>query len=164
MEKCHIFIARNVEAKITLIGNVQYQKIPQNINFIHTKNSKEILLATEKTVSPKTDIFISAAAIANYSPKKYSKQKIKKGATLSKIELVKNIDIIAHIKQKHPEVFCVGFAAETENFIENGKKKLEEKNIDLIAVNDISNGKTINSDENELFVLSKNNQNFHIKK
>ncbi len=82
------------------------------------------------------DIIISAAAVADYYPN-YSPQKIKKqmDAETFSLELKKTPDIIAHVKKQYPNIFCVGFAAETENLIENAIHKMKTKNLDMIIAN-----------------------------
>jgi phosphopantothenoylcysteine decarboxylase/phosphopantothenate--cysteine ligase len=99
------------------------------------------------------DIFIGAAAVADKRPKYFFKEKIKK-SKLKKIILVPNPDVLAAIgkHQQRPKM-VVGFAAESENHIKNGRRKLTKKSCDLIVVNDIS---ALGSDENEVWVVGKN--------
>jgi phosphopantothenoylcysteine decarboxylase/phosphopantothenate--cysteine ligase len=109
------------------------------------------------------DIFIGAAAVADYSPKEFCLQKIKKTAADLVINFQKTPDIIASIKQKYKNVFVVGFAAETENFYAYGLKKLKGKDLDIIAINDVSGGKVFGKDDNELHVVCRDKQSYFIK-
>jgi phosphopantothenoylcysteine decarboxylase/phosphopantothenate--cysteine ligase len=104
-----------------------------------------------------TDIYISAAAISDFKPKNYSNNKIKKNHNFNKIELELNIDILKKIghHQNRPEI-VIGFAAESNNLIENAINKANYKNCDLIIVNDIKNGQIFGSKENEVTIVDKN--------
>lgn len=98
------------------------------------------------------DIFIAAAAVADKKPKNYSAEKIKK-ENLDNIELTNNPDILATIAaHKNRPKLVIGFAAESENHLENARKKLTKKSCDLIILNDI---KTLGQDENEIWIVGK---------
>ena len=73
------------------------------------------------------DLFISCAAVADFRPKQISGNKIKKNNTSVTIELIENKDILASVCQLNKKPICIGFAAETENFIDNAKAKLVSK-------------------------------------
>ncbi|PRP61508.1 bifunctional 4'-phosphopantothenoylcysteine decarboxylase/phosphopantothenoylcysteine synthetase, partial [Bacillus halotolerans] len=98
---------------------------------------------------------IGAAAVADFRPEHVETQKIKKGAATSmQLYLVKNPDIIAEASKHLERPFTVGFAAETHNQEEYANKKLVEKELDMIAMNDVSRQDIgFNSDENSLRVL-----------
>jgi phosphopantothenoylcysteine decarboxylase/phosphopantothenate--cysteine ligase len=103
------------------------------------------------------DIFIAAAAVADYRPAEVAREKIKKQASgdLS-IRLVKNPDIVAEVKMHHPEIFVAGFAAETQSLLAHARDKLQGKNLDLIIANDVSvSGIGFNSEQNAVSVLSR---------
>ena len=105
------------------------------------------------------DVAIFSAAVADYKVKNYKNEKIKKKEDLN-LKLVKNIDILANIS-KHNSLrpkLTIGFAAETNNLVNNSLKKLEEKNCDWIVGNDVSD-KSIgfDSDENQVSIFYKNN-------
>ena len=78
-------------------------------------------------------IAISAAAVADYTPKKYSSKKIKKEAEIRSIELSKTKDILAEMGVLKQNQFLVGFALETHNELEFASQKLENKNLDMKA-------------------------------
>ncbi len=101
------------------------------------------------------DIFIAAAAVADYRPLQPQLQKIKKGSNdqLS-IELVKNPDIVAQVANSPNKPFTVGFAAETQNVLPYARDKLKCKNLDMIIANDVANSAIgFNSDENAVTVI-----------
>ena len=103
------------------------------------------------------DIFISCAAVADYRPANIAKNKIKKTRETLSIDLVRNPDILASVCQMKDKPVCIGFAAETENLLENGKNKLKNKGCDAIILNDVSNSKIgLKSDQNEVFFITEN--------
>ena len=120
------------------------------------------------------------AAVSDYRIKEYSEQKIKKGDEEGiTLELVKNPDILKEIcnfkKDPTPQPppsrgggacpLIVGFCAESENLIENAKKKMQNKGCDFLIANDISRKDIgFNSDENEVYILDKNLNIKHIEK
>lgn len=101
------------------------------------------------------DLFISCAAVADYKPASIAKNKIKKDHETLSIDLVRNPDILANVCQMKNKPICIGFAAETENFLENAKNKLKNKGCDAIILNDVSNSKIgLKSDQNEVFFIT----------
>ena len=83
-------------------------------------------------------IYISAAAISDYRVENIATQKIKKTEETLTLQLTKNDDIISAVAEHKTRPYVVGFAAETENLIENAKQKLRTKNLDMIVANDVS--------------------------
>jgi phosphopantothenoylcysteine decarboxylase/phosphopantothenate--cysteine ligase len=81
------------------------------------------------------DVYIGAAAVADYRPRQLADRKIKKAGDISNIALVKNPDIIASVADLQPKPFIVGFAAETNDLENYAKRKLQAKNLDMIAAN-----------------------------
>lgn len=107
---------------------------------------------------PETDIFIGCAAVADFRPATISPQKIKKvkGTDELTLTLVKNPDIIAEVARSENRPFTAGFAAETENLEEYARKKLTEKNLDLIAANDVSKKDSgFDSDKNSITLYDR---------
>ncbi len=103
------------------------------------------------------DIFIACAAVSDYRVKNIAHNKIKKNNLDLTIELTPNKDILADVCKLEEKPICIGFAAETQNTIENAQKKLKNKACDAIILNDVSNNDFgFNSDENEVYFLSKN--------
>ena len=106
--------------------------------------------------STATDIFIATAAIADYRTRDVVPQKIKKTQDQMSLDLVKNPDILATIAKEFPEVFVVGFAAETQDIEKYARGKLDAKNLDMIACNDVSRTDIgFGSDDNAMTVFLK---------
>ena len=128
----------------------------QGINLIKVNSAEEMFNATLKNLP--VDVAIFSAAVADYKVKNKEKDKIKKKASMD-INLEKNIDILSHIS-KHNSLrpkLVIGFAAETNNLIENSKLKLSEKNCDWIIANDVSDSSIgFESDFNEVSIFYKN--------
>ena len=107
-------------------------------------------------VSTATDIFIATAAVADYRTRDVVPQKIKKTQDQMALDLVKNPDILATIAKEFPAVFVVGFAAETQDIEKYARGKLDAKNLDMIACNDVSrNDIGFGSDDNAMTVFFK---------
>lgn len=104
------------------------------------------------------DLFIAAAAVADYRPEQVATQKIKKGAEDTfTLTLVKNPDIVASIAALEPKPYTVGFAAESENLLEYARAKLTRKNLDLVVANNISDSSIgFNSDDNAVTLVDRN--------
>ena len=103
------------------------------------------------------DLFISCAAVADFRPAKNHPNKIKKDSNNKTIELVANKDILSEVCQLKDKPISIGFAAETENYINNANKKLHSKNCDAIILNDVSNNKIgLKSDDNEVYFITRN--------
>ena len=103
-----------------------------------------------------TDIFIATAAVADYRTRDVVPQKIKKTQDQMSLDLVKNPDILATIAEEFPDVFVVGFAAETQDIEKYARGKLEAKNLDMIACNDVSRTDIgFGSDDNAMTVFLK---------
>ncbi len=102
------------------------------------------------------DLFISCAAVADYRPTKISPNKIKKDSNKQTIELVANKDILSDVCQLKDKPICIGFAAETENYINNANQKLKNKQCDAIILNDVSNSAIgLKSDDNEVYFITR---------
>lgn len=143
-------------ADVTLISGNSNLSSPTSItNTIKVQSADDMLIAS-LTACDAADIFIGCAAVCDYKALKIEAQKIKKTNNEHlTIECTKNPDIIATIKNKYPELFVVGFAAETTNLIEYAKAKVKTKNLDLIIANDVSNSRVFGSDENKVIVIDK---------
>jgi phosphopantothenoylcysteine decarboxylase/phosphopantothenate--cysteine ligase len=126
-------------AEVTLVSGPVALATPANVKRIDVVSAQEMLQAVNAHVD-NVDIFISAAAVADFRPDSIASQKIKKNnhGDHWSLTLVPNPDILAQVANRERRPFCVGFAAETEHLENNAQKKLRDKNIDLIAVNDVS--------------------------
>ncbi|MDI6791521.1 MAG: bifunctional phosphopantothenoylcysteine decarboxylase/phosphopantothenate--cysteine ligase CoaBC [bacterium] len=111
---------------------------PPGVTTIRVQTAQQMREAVMEHFSS-VDIFISAAAVSDYQPEKSAKEKIKKTKDRLTLELVKTPDILAEVGQvKGENQIVVGFAAETEDLEQNARKKLEEKDLDLIVANDLT--------------------------
>ena len=143
-------------AQVNLVTGPVSLNADKSIN-LHKINSASEMLDEVIKCMKSSDIFIGCAAVSDYKPSDYSIKKIKKEDNSSlDIELEKNEDILKYVSDNFSESYVVGFAAETSDVIENAKKKLLTKNLDMIISNDISD-KSIgfDADENEVNVITK---------
>ena len=140
----------------TLISGPTNIKIDNNIDLIKVKTAEEMFKATQENLP--VDVAIFSAAVADYRIKEKKNKKIKKRDYLN-LELEKNIDILNYVSNHNslrPKL-VIGFAAETNNVLENAKKKLIEKNCDWIIANDVSNESIgFDSEFNEVSIFYKN--------
>ena len=135
-------MAYTMGAEVTVISGHSNYEFPPCIKTIKAMNHDEMNKSITSNIE-KNDIYISAAAISDYKPN-YIKGKIKKGNENISLELKKTKDILSYIGKNFGHKLVVGFAAESENLIENARKKLVLKNLDIIIANEIkhSMGKT----------------------
>ncbi|MFL2731466.1 MAG: bifunctional phosphopantothenoylcysteine decarboxylase/phosphopantothenate--cysteine ligase CoaBC [SAR86 cluster bacterium] len=144
-------------ANVNLISGPVTLEVNKNINLIKINTAKEMLDQVLKVMKD-DDLFIGCAAVSDYRPKNYSVEKLKKNSKeIFNLKLEKNDDILSNVSKNYPNSFVVGFAAETENIEENSRKKLTEKNLNMIISNDVSN-KSIgfDSDDNEVTIYTEN--------
>lgn len=143
-------------AKTTLIVGSISVDIEKRAEVIHVVSAEDMYKAVMKKINSQ-DLFISCAAVADFKPKKMSKNKIKKNDRSMTIELIENKDILASVCQLEKKPICIGFAAETENHIENARIKLKKKKCDAIILNDVSKSEIgLNSNDNEVHFITKN--------
>ena len=145
--------AKNAGANVSLISGPVLLPIPENIQCIKVETAEEMYHAVISRAD-KHDIYIGAAAVADYSPATLSASKIKKQHDDSVIKLQKTKDILAEVAAlNNRPSFVVGFAAETDNLEHYAKDKLKRKNIDMIAANWVGKQQGgFDSDENALQV------------
>lgn len=131
--------ARKLGAEVILVSGPTELSQPEGLKkFIKVRSAQEMYEATIKEFS-QVDIAIACAAVADYKPKSYSTEKIKKKDGDMTIVLDRNPDILFEMGKLKDKQFLVGFAAETENIIENAIGKLKRKNLDMIVANNASN-------------------------
>ncbi|MBU5669125.1 bifunctional phosphopantothenoylcysteine decarboxylase/phosphopantothenate--cysteine ligase CoaBC [Peptoniphilus sp. MSJ-1] len=125
-------------AKVTLISGPTSIDIPKVENFVRIKSTRDMFDEVGKYFD-ECDVLIKAAAPADYRPKNYSDEKIKKGhdSDMSSIEMEQNPDIAKHYGNQKKHQILVGFAAESTNVEEFAKEKLAKKNMDMIVANNI---------------------------
>jgi len=124
-------------AKVTLVTGPVSLQSPDGVQSLSVKSAREMYDAVMANLDSAT-IVIMAAAVSDYRPSKVSDQKIKKTRDKLVIELEKTEDILASVGEIKGDRVLIGFAAETENVLENARKKLVEKRADLIVANDVS--------------------------
>jgi len=148
-------------ARVTLVSGPTQLDAPQGIKRIDIKSAEEMLSACRTATVTPADVFIGAAAVADFRMKEVAPQKMKKTGDSDEMQLtlVKNPDVIATLSQAKAAKCMVGFAAETQDVIAYAKSKLERKGLDLIIANDVSRTDIgFNNDENQVTVLSKDQQ------
>ena len=151
--------AAEAGAKTVLISGPTSLAAPDRVEYIAVTTAHEMLAASLQHAAG-CDLFIAAAAVADYRPVQAAAQKIKKtGDETVTLELVKNQDIVASITALDQKPFTVGFAAESENLIAYAQQKLQRKNLDLVVANNISvAGIGFNSDDNAVTLIDKMQQ------
>jgi len=150
--------ARDAGAIVTLISGLVNLPAPDKVKVLAATSARE-MLETSLAQLDDCDIFIAAAAVADYRPLAPENQKIKKSAETMELMLVKNPDIIATVANHEQRPFSVGFAAETQDIDTYARQKLISKNLDMIVANDVSRPDIgFNSDENAVTVYWQQNQ------
>ena len=138
---------------VLISGPVQVDR-PRGVAVIPISTSDEMFALVRQHTS-RCDILVMCAAVADYKPAKVSKNKIKKRGDNISLELVPTRDILKSLP-KDRQYLVIGFAAETEDVEANARKKLQEKNCDVIVANDARIG--MESDENEVEIFFKNGE------
>lgn len=144
--------AVDLGAEVTLVSGPTNLNVPDGLKeFISVDSAIHMYEKVDEKFKD-TNIFIACAAVADYRPKEYQDKKIKKSDLNLTIELVRNPDILFEMGKKKENQLLVGFAAETNNIIENALKKLEKKNLDMIVAN---NASTMGTDTNSIEIIRK---------
>ena len=148
-------------AKVTLVYGPGSEKPPKGAKIIKISTSNDVFNVVKKEMGKKFDIVIMAAAISDYTPEKFSKNKIKSTTNKIKISLKKTPKIINLIKKYQKDVFLVGFKAETNvsknELIIRAKKKMNESHADMIIANDIGSTRyKKNPESNEVLIIDSN--------
>ena len=124
-------------AQVTLVSGQTSLEPPLAVDVVPIVSAQDMYEAVERRFDD-TDLLIMAAAVADYRPKEYVDQKIKKKAGGNVLELARTTDIIGTLSgRKHPGQFLCGFSMETEHMLENSRAKLEKKNLDMIVANNL---------------------------
>ena len=153
MALAHACIQAGAETTL-IVGSISVD-VEKRANVTYITSADEMYAAVMKKINSQ-DLFISCAAVADFRPTNISQNKIKKDSNLTSIELTRNKDILESVCKLKNKPICIGFAAETENFIANASAKLEIKKCDAMILNDISNTEIgLNSDENEVHFISQ---------
>ncbi|MEA4900110.1 bifunctional phosphopantothenoylcysteine decarboxylase/phosphopantothenate--cysteine ligase CoaBC [Desulfitobacterium sp.] len=128
---------REAGAETTLVSAPTELPVPYGVKRISVMTALEMHDAVLEEF-PQMDVVVKAAAVADYRPKENATQKIKKQGTSLWVELVPNPDILAELGKMKTKQILVGFAAETENLINNAQDKMRRKNVDMLVANDVT--------------------------
>ncbi len=152
-------VARRRGAEVILIsGPTSLSLARRDIQYVPVRTAEEMRKAVFAHLEG-SSVVIKAAAVSDYRPKVISEKKIKKGAPEYSLALEKTKDILEELGKKKENRILVGFAAETEDLVTHAQKKLQEKNLDLIVVNDVTQpGAGFGSDTNQAKILSPSGQ------
>lgn len=129
--------ALDAGAALTLVSGPVALQAPQRARLIAVNTAREMLEACLEQAA-EAHIFIACAAVADYRPAHPATEKIAKNAPAMRLALVRNPDVLAEVSRSHPQLFCVGFAAQTHALRERARAKLEKKRLDMIVANDVS--------------------------
>ncbi len=143
--------ARRRGAEVVLVSGPSYLPRPSGIDFVPVTTAEEMNDACIRYY-PQSTIVIMAAAIADYRPVKSFPSKVKKDARALTIEMERTTDVLKYMGRKKKDQFLVGFALETENLEENSRKKLSEKNLDIVVGNDPAG---LDSPINQVMIMSR---------
>lgn len=148
--------ARERGAEVTLISGPVSLPAPAGVEVIFTQTADQMLTAVQ-THFEACDVFVAAAAVADYKPAQPLSSKRKRDSKLWALEMVPNPDIVATVAAHKGNRYIVGFAAETDKVVENALHKLKKKGLDLIAANDVSApGRGFEVDTNQLTLFFAN--------
>lgn len=143
---------RDQGAEVTLISGPTSLPTPAGVARIDVETAEDMLNAV-LAASGRADVFVAAAAVADYKAAQIADQKIKKNDAELSLPLARTEDVLAHVRKAFPKLFLVGFAAETEKLEEHARGKLQRKGLDLIAANWVGNGRAFDQDDNSLHVF-----------
>ncbi|BHH82995.1 bifunctional phosphopantothenoylcysteine decarboxylase/phosphopantothenate--cysteine ligase CoaBC [Desulforhopalus sp. 52FAK] len=141
-------------AEVDLVSGPTSLSVPVGVHCVAVNSAVEMYDAV-MSLAGHADIVIKSAAVADYRPETQFSNKVKKESIELSLPLVQNPDILFELgKVKKDGLLLVGFAAESENLIAEGKRKLKKKNLDLIAVNDISKSNSgFEADTNRVLLI-----------
>jgi phosphopantothenoylcysteine decarboxylase / phosphopantothenate---cysteine ligase len=144
--------AREAGAHVTVVSGPVHLQTPAGVTRINVESARDMYAAVHRHVAD-ADVFIAAAAVADFQPVTVSKQKIKKQGGSVNLELEPAPDIIKSVADMAKRPFVVGFAAETNDVEENARIKLKRKKLDMIAANHVGDGIAFDCEDNALTVI-----------
>ena len=148
--------ARDRGAHVTLVSGPVALEDPAGVDVLHIESARELLEACREPFA-QADAAIFAAAVADKRPAHAADTKLKKGrddALLDCIQLVENPDVLATLAAEKGDRIVVGFAAETDDVLNNARRKLEKKGADFIVANEVGHGKAFGTPDNEVWFVS----------
>ena len=122
--------------QVTIISGPTQLPRSDRIKYVDVETAEQMHAAVMQHACDH-DIFVAAAAVADYRPKHYLNQKLKKDLEQLTLSLTRTVDILKDVRADNPGLFCVGFAAETENVLANAQQKLINKSIDMVVANQV---------------------------
>ncbi|MCR1951484.1 MULTISPECIES: bifunctional phosphopantothenoylcysteine decarboxylase/phosphopantothenate--cysteine ligase CoaBC [unclassified Clostridium] len=156
--------AKRRGANVTLVSGPTNLNPPNGVTVINVTTNEEMKNAILDNFE-KSDIVIKSAAVADYKAKNYSNEKIKKGDEDLVLTFVRDNDILKILGEKKSNQILVGFAAESNDVLENAKRKLKNKNLDYIVANDITSADTgFGSEDNKVIIISKDGEEIYLDK
>lgn len=155
--------ARYMGADVTLVSGPTALEPPAGVTFVPVVSAKEMYQEVTARTAADCDAIIMSAAVADYRPTRIAEEKIKKSSDAAVIELERTDDILASLGQhlqasngNGKKTFLCGFSMETENMLENSKKKLAKKNLDMIVANNLkTEGAGFGVDTNVVTLISR---------
>lgn len=155
--------ARDRGAEVVLVSGPTGIKAPIGVKIIKVETNEEMLNAV-KAEFDTSDIVVKSAAVSDYKPNTYSDKKIKKGPGNLNIELVRDNDILKELGTLKKHQILVGFAAESNDVIENAHIKLKKKNLDYIVANDITESNSgFGSDTNRVTIINRDGKEISLE-
>ena len=141
-------------AEVTLISGPTSLDRPRGVyKFVQTSSAESLYNAVNDNFED-CDVLIQSAAVADYKPKNYSKKKVKKKEGDLSIELARTKDVAKEMGKIKADKVLVGFAAETNDLLQNAQRKIESKNLDFIVANDLTKeGAGFNTDTNIVKII-----------
>lgn len=151
-------------AEVTLVSGPTNLEKPKGAKVINVTTNEEMKNAILDNFHD-SHIVIKAAAVADYKIKNYSNEKIKKAEGDLNLSFVRDNDILKILGEKKTNQTLVGFAAESNNVVDNAKRKIKVKNLDYIVANDITSADTgFGSDNNKVVIISKDGEEIYLDK
>jgi phosphopantothenoylcysteine decarboxylase/phosphopantothenate--cysteine ligase len=144
--------AREAGAHVTMVSGPVHLPTPVGVTRINVESARDMYAAVHRQIAD-ADVFIAAAAVADFQPVTVAKHKIKKQGIAVKLDLEPAPDIVKSVADMAKRPFVVGFAAETDNVEDNARSKLKRKKLDMIAANHVGDGIAFDCDDNALTVL-----------
>ncbi len=144
---------RSRGATVSLVSGPVSLDAPEGVTRTTVETARQMLAACQKNYAT-CDIFVATAAVSDFRPEKVAAQKKKKGTGVETLRLVANPDILKTLAAKKGKRLFVGFAAETENLLENAQAKLKSKKLDLLIANPVGGGRGFGADENQVTLLA----------
>ncbi len=144
--------AKAAGAEVILLSGPVALESPAGVKRYLVESAKEMHQKALQ-LARQADIFIATAAVSDYSPAHVYEQKIKKSTDTLTLQLHYNPDILFDVSHAYPDLFCVGFAAETQDLLKHAEAKLQRKKLDMIVANPVGKNKGFEKDTNQLEIL-----------